>query len=240
VTGPDGLPVHSRKFQGHIPPIFPKFIQESGWLPVTCQPGGHLEDRTSYLLEQIARSSDEAAYRELYYTYYPSLFRFATTLLHEEQLAEEVVSDVFINIWKGRESLTSVRNLRVYLFVAVKNLCHRALTRRGEAPELLEEAHLTAAIGGGTKADEFLLSKELNHAFELAVASLPGRCRLIFRLVREEGLRYREIAIILNISQKTIEAQMTIATRRILQAMDDLTRPVGRSPRLPPKKDEIL
>ena len=150
-----------------------------------------MEDRTSYLLEQIARSSDEAAYRELYYTCYPSLFRFATTLLHEEQLAEEVVSDVFINIWKGRESLTSVRNLRVYLFVAVKNLCHRALTRRGDAPELLEEAHLTAAIGGGTKADEFLLSKELNHAFELAVASLPERCRLIFRLVREEGSETR-------------------------------------------------
>jgi RNA polymerase sigma-70 factor (ECF subfamily) len=194
-------------------------------------PNSHLEERTSYLLERIARSSDEAAYRELFYTYYPSLFRFATTLLHEEQLAEEIVSDVFINIWKGRESLTSIRNLRVYLFVAVKNLCHRALSRAGAQPEMLEEEVMQSETGGGAMADGMLLSKELNQAFDLAVAALPERCRLIFRLVREEGLRYREIAIILNISQKTIEAQMTIATRRIVQAMGDLMHPGKRSSR---------
>ena len=112
------------------------------------------------------------------------------------------------------------------------------MMRRGEAPEMLEEETLTDSAGAGSMADELLLSKELNHSFELAVASLPERCRLIFRLVREEGLRYREIAIILNISQKTIEAQMTIATRRILQAMGELAHPISRSQRLPPKKDE--
>lgn len=207
---------------------------------VTCRFVGHLEERTSYLLEQIARSSDEGAYREIFYTYYPSLFRFATSLLHEEQLAEEVVSDVFINIWKGRDSLTSIRNLRLYLFVAVKNLCHRALSRMGDVPDVLDEETLDCVSGHGMAADDMLLSKELTHAFDKAVASLPERCRLIFRLVREEGLRYREIAIILNISQKTIEAQMTIATRRILLAMGDLTPHSGRHQRLPPKKDEIL
>jgi len=192
------------------------------------------------LLECIARSSDEAAYRELYYTYYPSLFRFATSLLHEEQLAEEVVSDVFINIWKGRESLTSIRNLRVYLFVAVKNLCHRTLSRAGTPPEMLEEQDLRAESSVGAPADGVILSKELNQAFDLAVAALPERCLLIFRLVREEGLRYREIAIILNISQKTIEAQMTIATRRLVQAMGDLMHPASRPNRSSQKKDENL
>ena len=192
------------------------------------------------MLERIARSSDEAAYRELYYTYYPSLFRFATSLLHEEQLAEEVVSDVFINIWKGRESLTSIRNLRVYLFVAVKNLCHRTLSRAGTHTEMLEEENLRTDGSVGAPADGVILSKELNQAFDLAVAALPERCRLIFRLVREEGLRYREIAIILNISQKTIEAQMTIATRRLVQAMGDLMHPASRPNRSSQKKDENL
>ena len=90
---------------------------------------------------------------------------------------------------------------------------------------------MQSETAGGSMADGSVLSKELNKAFELAVEALPERCRLIFRLVREEGLRYREIAIILNISQKTIEAQMTIATRRIVQAMGDLMHPGKRSSR---------
>ncbi len=197
-----------------------------------------MEERTSYLLERIARSSDEAAYRELYYTYYPALFRFANTLLHEEQLAEEVVSDVFINLWKGRESLNSIRNLRVYMFVAVKNLCHRTLSRMGRMSDLLEEEVTMIETGRMDMPDERMISKELGQAFDRAVASLPERCRLIFRLVREEGLRYREISIILNISQKTIEAQMTIATKRILQAMGDLTHQPSRTHRFSSKKDK--
>jgi RNA polymerase sigma-70 factor (family 1) len=196
-----------------------------------------LEERTSYLLERIALSSDETAYRELFYTYYPALFRFANTLLREEQLAEEVVSDVFMNIWNGRESLNSIRNLRVYLFVAVKNLSHRTLSRMGRVPEMLEEDATMTASGRMDMPDERMISKELGQAFDRAVASLPERCRLIFRLVREEGLRYREISIILNISQKTIEAQMTIATKRILQAMGDLTHQSSRPHKFSPKKD---
>ncbi len=195
-----------------------------------------LEERISYLLERISTSSDQAAYRELYQIYFPPLYRFACGLIRHEVQAEEIVSDVFINIWKGRETLTSIRNLRVYLFVAVKNLCHRSLSRMGRETEMLNEEMLLPEASKDTRPDDLLVSRELNEAFEHAVAALPERCRLIFRLVREEGLRYREIAMILNISHKTIEAQMTIATRQILKAIPGLKRPENHYGRSSEKK----
>lgn len=187
-----------------------------------------MEERISYLLERISTASDQAAYRELYQIYFPSLYRFACGLTHQETLAEEIVSDVFINIWKGRDTLTSIRNVRVYLFVAVKNLCLRAMSRMGKDVDLLDEEMMTSVSSDAPGPDDLLISREMNQAFEDAVAALPERCRLIFRLVREEGLRYREIAIILNISHKTVEAQMTIATRQILKAMPWIKRPSNR------------
>jgi RNA polymerase sigma-70 factor (family 1) len=187
-----------------------------------------LEERISYLLERISTTSDQAAYRELYEIYFPSLYRFACGLTRQEPLAEEIVSDVFINIWKGRETLTSIRNMRVYLFVAVKNLCVRALSRMGKEVNIMDEEMMADVSSDTQGPDDLLISREMNEAFENAVAALPERCKLIFQLVREEGLRYREIAIILNISHKTVEAQMTIATRQILKSMPWIKRPSKR------------
>ncbi len=91
------------------------------------------------------------------------------------------------------------------------------------------DEEMMADVSSDTQGpDDLLISREMNEAFENAVAALPERCKLIFQLVREEGLRYREIAIILNISHKTVEAQMTIATRQILKSMPWIKRPSNR------------
>lgn len=186
-----------------------------------------MEQNDTYLLLRVVEHNDQHAYKLLYYRHFGSLHGFATSFVKNEELAEELVSDVFINVWKGREHMNSVKNLRVYLFVATKNLCIRALTKRGITINFGEEYFSELNAGIENPFDQ-LVSEELLQTLEKAVEELPERCRLIFRMVREEGLKYREVSIILNISIKTIEAQMSIATKRILKSLPDLHSIPGR------------
>lgn len=179
-----------------------------------------MEPRETYLLSRIAQHADQEAYQELYYAHFASLHRFAAELVKSEVLAEELVSDVFIHLWKGRDGLTGIRNLRVYLFVATKNLCIRHLTRNGIKADFGDE-FLEDLSAVSQSPHELLVSEELLNSLEKIVQELPERCRLIFKLVREEGMKYREVSVVLNISIKTIEAQMAIATKKILKSLPD-------------------
>src|SRR5688572_11543473 len=78
-------------------------------------------DKILYLQQQIALHADQAAYKELYIIFYKPLMQFAYSIVRSRESAEEIVSDVFINCWKKKETLTDVQNLKLYLFVSTKN-----------------------------------------------------------------------------------------------------------------------
>ncbi|HEX4373426.1 MAG TPA: sigma factor, partial [Puia sp.] len=67
-------------------------------------------------LQQRASAGDEKAFREIYINFYKKLFRFALAIVKTKESAEEITEDVFIKIWQQKESLTSIKNLRVYLY----------------------------------------------------------------------------------------------------------------------------
>ncbi|HEX2533053.1 MAG TPA: RNA polymerase sigma-70 factor [Chitinophagaceae bacterium] len=164
-------------------------------------------------------NDDAAAYKELFLLYQPRLLQFACSITRQRESAEEVVSDVFLHIWQKRKELSSIRNLHLYLYIAVKN---GAITR-------LEQAHRhrsfslddvdTELTSIGSNPEQLLLTAEMLRRIRTAVAGLPPRCRLIFKLVKEDGLRYREVAELLHLSVKTVESQMAIALRRLHQSI---------------------
>jgi RNA polymerase sigma-70 factor (ECF subfamily) len=167
------------------------------------------------LQHRIARN-DEAAFTQLYLLFGKRLMQFALNLVRSKELAEELVEDVFVKIWSNRQQITSIENLTVYLYVAVKNRSLNALSQK--AHELV-----TAPFDYlDTTVDQFssdpyaiMVTAEMMEKMRQAVESLPPRCKMIFKLIREDGLRYKEVAEILNISVNTIDVQMAIAVRKI-------------------------
>jgi RNA polymerase sigma-70 factor (family 1) len=168
---------------------------------------------------QIAESDDDSAFGALFKLYYPRLLSFAEAILKSREPAEEAVEDVFLKLWENRKVLPAINNLNYYLLVSVK---HRAL-------DYLEKIKKQAVLSLDEVAFEIgkielnpettLISAESVRIIRSVINDLPPRCRLIFHLVKEEGLKYRETAELLNISVKTVETQMSLALSKIGEAL---------------------
>ena len=169
---------------------------------------------------KISADSDQHAYAQLYLAYMPYLLRFARSIIKNNELAEEVVSDVFIKVWQNRAELGKIDNLKLYLYVSTKNTALNYLSRHFRKDVIsLEEMSLNISMGA-YNPEQLLITSEAVKKINLEIQKLPPRCRLIFKLVKEDRLRYNEIARLLNISVKTIDNQMAIALKKISSAIN--------------------
>jgi RNA polymerase sigma-70 factor, ECF subfamily len=177
-----------------------------------------LADNYIILFDRI-RDDDRLALNELFLTYYNRLCSFANTYLHHTGEAEEVVSDVFFTIWKNRHHLEIERSLRAYLYTAVKNGCITAL--RKQHPELESDHEVVALLEiiDLSNPSAEIEYQELRQHLDKAVELLPQGCRQIFVMSRFDGLRYKEIASILGVSEKTVENQLVKALAVIRQSV---------------------
>lgn len=120
--------------------------------------------------------------------------------------AKNIVHEVFMSVWEKFESLPEGTNYKSYLYTAVKNKSLNHIRDR-KKHVVLEEAE----DDGPTEQNATLETAELEREIEIALQSLPEKCRQVFEMNRQEGLKYAEIAEKLNISIKTVEAQMSKA-----------------------------
>jgi len=183
-----------------------------------------------YLWHQIAALDDQQAYRKLFDALAGPLIRWSQVYVKQYEVAEEIVSDVFMWLWQQRSRLGSIRQVRLYLYQAVKNRSLnylRTIHSRTEFEDIASfEATVIPAIQfNADDPEQILLNNELRRHMEKAIASLPARCRLIFRLVKDDGMHYKEVAELLQISVKTVETQMGIAFRRLAEAIQPVVSP---------------
>ncbi|WP_346236681.1 RNA polymerase sigma-70 factor [Niabella insulamsoli] len=170
-------------------------------------------------MEAVAVLNDTKSFEKLYHLFYTKLLRFADAITNDQQVAEEAVSEVFVNIWRNRARLLEIQNLNSYLYIATKNIAVRYSIRHGRrSAREMNELEIAQAKYDHTPED-ILLNKEIISEYEAAVAQLPLKCRNIYRLAKQDGLRYKEIAAILNISVKTIDAQLAIAIKKITETV---------------------
>ena len=163
------------------------------------------------------REGDEGAFDAVFRDHYAPLVRTAEAMLHRRDVAEEIVQDVLLALWKRRATLVVEDSLRGYLFRATRN---RALNHlRHAAIERKAEPELASAEPPDAPAPATLVHEEIDAALRHAVSSLPPRCREVFELSRVHGLRYAEIAATLDISVKTVEAQMGKALRTLRELL---------------------
>lgn len=163
---------------------------------------------------------DEMMLAELYKLFHKRLLHFSRAITRSDEIAEEVVDDVFVKLWSRRSKISEIENITVYLYVAVKNQSLNSLSRK--AKELITESfnfldiEIEEAVGN---PDELMITREMMERMQKTVDELPPRCKMIFKLVREDGLKYKEVSQILNISVNTIDVQMAIAVKRICASL---------------------
>jgi RNA polymerase sigma-70 factor (ECF subfamily) len=158
------------------------------------------------------RDGDHAAFEAVFRAHYALLHAVATRLAWEE-VAEEIVQEVLFSLWERRETLSLDGDLRSFLLAAVRFRAASAVRHaqvRDRAGDAVAAFHKTPR-----PSDAALVDAERAAAVERAIARLPERCRMVFTLVRLEGLSYQETAAALGISPKTVDAQMGHALRRL-------------------------
>jgi RNA polymerase sigma-70 factor (family 1) len=181
------------------------------------------------LQERIALYEDLQAYHALYDLFFPNLHRFCCSLVKSKEAAEEIVSDVFIKLWQIRNRLTEIDNLKVYLYQIAKNFCLNYITRHYKHPfTSLDEIDVTAIISLDNP-EELCITADIIQLIHQTIQQLPPQCRLIFQLVKEDGMRYKEVADILHLSVLTVRNQVAIAVRKVGEALPGWVRSEVRS-----------
>lgn len=177
------------------------------------------EAQIQNLLDQISNNGDEKALRQLFELYGNGLLRFSMSILKKKELAEEVVCDVYFQLWLQRKKVSGIENIKAYLFAAAKNTSLNYIEKEKRVKFLqLDDISVDIPVNQVCPESE-LISSELRNAIDEAIQHLPERCKLIFSLAKIEQFKYREIAKILGISVKTIDHQLTIAIRKIGEAI---------------------
>ncbi len=158
------------------------------------------------------KQGQKEAFEKLFRAYYGPLCIFSSRILEDEIAAEEIVQDFFVKLWEKRRTIQIETSAKNYFFRSVKNLCLNHI--KHEQIKLQHARKVISDAESNNYGDQFL-EIDLKKDIQESIASLPEKRREIFRLSREEGLKYREIAEKLNISIKTVEAQMGLAIKSL-------------------------
>jgi RNA polymerase sigma-70 factor (family 1) len=171
------------------------------------------------LQRRIALYDDEPAYRELFFLFYKPLNQFASSFVRSAEMSEEIVSDVFIRLWEKRKQLEEIQNLKVYLYISTKNNSLKYLLRQQKQVAITIDELSVEIQSIYDNPEQLMITEEMRQRIQKAIDQLPPRCKIIYKLIREDGLKYKEVAEILDISIKTIDNQLAIALKKISAAI---------------------
>ena len=188
---------------------------------------GRLPNPSSDLARRL-RGGDVGAFEELFRAHYEGLCRFAHRYLHDASLAEDLVQELFTDLWAEHAQLELRGSARAYLYTAVRNRAlnhrkHHLVERdweRNEAIPEVRELHPPPL-----RTDEPLDVAERDARVHAAIEALPERCRLVMQLRWREQLSYAEIAAVMGISIKGVEVQLSRGLQALRQRLG------GRAPR---------
>jgi RNA polymerase sigma-70 factor (family 1) len=170
-------------------------------------------------IQQAIADGNQEAYRQLFVHYHYRLTRFVMSFTRSKELSEEIVSDTFINIWLRRQEINNIKNLHLYIYVAAKNITYNYLAKLNRQPSgNLDEVEVDLE-DPFANPEEAMITSELNKKLKQAINSLPPKCKLIFKLIKEDGFSYKDTARLLDISVSTVDNQLVIALKKISSAL---------------------
>jgi RNA polymerase sigma-70 factor, ECF subfamily len=164
------------------------------------------------------RKVDEQFLQELFKTYYKGLCLFARQYIHDNEKVEDIVQDVFLNIWEKGELNASEAQVKSYLYTSVRNRCLNFIRDHKKFNDNIDTSFIENSIESNR-----IEYRELEQLIKAAIASLPEKCREVFELSRFKEMKYQEIADALGISVKTVEAQMSKALKVLREKVSGYT-----------------
>jgi RNA polymerase sigma-70 factor (ECF subfamily) len=170
---------------------------------------------TSGLWKQICFNDDLNAFELLFHTLNNKLIKFCILYIHQKEPAEEIVSDLFIKCWENRKNLTEIINPETYLFVAVKNQSLNYIKKYSSIHLVHIESSDKIEFINAYDPEKELERKELHFLLQQAISTLPQQACIIFKLIKEDGMRYKDVAEIMNISPRTVQTQLFRAIKKL-------------------------
>ena len=172
----------------------------------------------THILQQIAEDN-LLAFSLFFEQQYDKVFKYARFFIQSEETCNEIASDIFYNVWNNRRNLPLIENLNNYLCVSVRNQALKYKKHSSRfANDPIEDMPNNIHIDIHTP-EQSLINDELKTIIANAVNDLPDRCKMVFLMVREEGLKYKEVAELLSISERTVQGQMVIAVKKIITSI---------------------
>lgn len=171
---------------------------------------------------EFKQTGNVDAFHNLHRYFYNDLVVFAFSYLKEKCNSEEVVDDVFICLWEKRATLGDIKNIKSFLYTCTRNKSLDLLRKSNKAPQfeddlfLIERAAWTNDVVDGMERKEFL------NLLQQEIDKLPKQCKLIFRMYINDGLKNAEIAEILGLAKKTVEAHIYIAFKKLTAILKNI------------------
>ncbi|MEQ9286416.1 MAG: RNA polymerase sigma-70 factor [Cyclobacteriaceae bacterium] len=174
------------------------------------------------LVELILRNDDEEAYKVFFHRMYGRLINFSIYFVKNFEIAEDVVSDVFVTFLKSRKKLGHIDNVEAFFYTAVKNQSLKFLRKKKLSDVLfVQTSSEDFQVKSTSRPDLELMDKELHDVLLRSMEQLPPQRKMIFQLVKFDGLKYKEVAKSLDISPKTVEKHMTISLKIIREIIEE-------------------
>ncbi|WP_276361723.1 RNA polymerase sigma-70 factor [Daejeonella sp. H1SJ63] len=158
------------------------------------------------------RSGDDIALKLIYNKYWNHLFNSAYNILRDQQACEDIIQDVFVNLWNKRELIEIKVSLKSYLFASTRYEVYRQVRLGNVREDIFDHVHERMAT-----ATEYgnIEHRELLSQINSIVDNLSAKCKEVYKLSREEQLSHKEIASQLDISTKTVENHLNKALRQL-------------------------
>jgi len=177
------------------------------------------QDSDDELLQRLQLNRDAAAFTSLYERYWEKLVTLAYIRLQSTMDAQEVVQEVFLDIWKRSDNIHIRHSFHTYISAALK---YKIITLLAKRKTETDSQSMLNHSESDISTEQWLSYHELRDELENTVMALPEKCQLVFRLSREKGFSEKQIAATLNISVKTVEAHMSRALRSLRTSLRHL------------------
>lgn len=174
----------------------------------------------SLCFKQIVAGNKEA-FDVFFKHYYPKLIQFARIYVNSLQQAEDVVADVLTNLVIHRKRVFALEHFEAYLYSSVKNKALSAIKRNVRVNAYpLEVVDFDSRATSDTSPICLLIAQELRDQIFRIVHDLPPKRKMVFQLVREEGLSYRQVAHFMEISERTVEVHLKLAVKSLREGVE--------------------
>ena len=179
-------------------------------------------------IKAFPEQREETRFEDIYLSYFSKMKYFAKEYVISEEDAENIVQDVFVELWENKEMLNMHMNLIAYLFTTIKNKCLNHLRHKlvvQETASKLQEEYTISLLMNLYSLEAFdnnlFSDQDIEKIISRALDTLSEKCRTIFIMSKIEGKKQKEIAQELNISINTIETQMGIAYKKLRIELKD-------------------